>query len=567
MTNDTTSYTSQHPDQYTIAIICASVKEFDPVQALLDEGLCCAYDGSGRSGNDMNVYVVGRFADHHAVLMMPGSPGELVAGLCTQRLRDHFPNIKLTLLVGICGAMSQNDETGEPIYLGDVLVGTKIWRYLHNARANQLQNGGIDLQLRNLVSASASQRVKQLGNLLRTEHFRKEIMDASFAYLKFLQERKKDNKYGYPSDKGDEATPDILFKSDYIHRHRAANGPCDCTNPSKNNCEEVKQIACKDLGCEEYGRERTRSQTGVLPMPNIHVGTIATSDVVLRARSELATSFKNHNVLGIDMEGGGVSEATDCIVIKGAVNYADTHKNKDFVFYAAAAAASVAKAFVKKLCIGKPTQSTSERPSEAPWLVPLGRIQYFAGRETQLAQLSTHVSSKGGQRLAIYGLGGCGKTALALELAYRTREREPTCAIFWVPALSQESFEQSYQEIGSRLRILEIADAKADVKQLVKARLSNESFGSWLMIIDNVDDTSVLFSLLREGDGSTGRTRLIDYLPYSSKGSFVFTTRTQTAAVNTAGHNIIALGKSSKLEAKKVLRTRLLQEHQLELEG
>ncbi|PVH92043.1 hypothetical protein DM02DRAFT_544538 [Periconia macrospinosa] len=268
-------------------------------------------------------------------------------------------------------------------------------------------------------------------------------------------------------------------------------------------------------------------------MPNIHVGTIASSDVVLRAKSELDTSFRNHKVLGIDMEGGGVSEATDCIVIKGAVDYADTHKNKDFALYAAAAAASVAKA-----------------------------IQCFAGREAQFAQLSAHVSSEGGQRLAIYGLGGCGKTALALELAYRSREQEPTRAIFWVPALSQESFEQAYREIGSRLRIPEISDAKADVKQLVKALLSNESFGPWLMIVDNADDTSVLLDPLKEGDG---RNRLIDYLPNSCRGSFVFTTRTRKAAVDTAGHNIIALGELTKLEATEMLRTRLLQEHQHEL--
>ena len=77
----------------------------------------------------------------------------------------------------------------------------------------------------------------------------------------------------------------------------------------------------------------------------------------------------------------------------------------------------------------------------------------------------------------IYGLGGCGKTALALESAYRTREQQPTRAIFWVPAVSRESFEQAYREIGMLLRILGTTDNKADVKQLIKARLSDEGFG------------------------------------------------------------------------------------------
>ncbi|KAF5845553.1 hypothetical protein GGP41_003107 [Bipolaris sorokiniana] len=55
--------------------------------------------------------------------------------------------------------------------------------------------------------------------------------------------------------------------------------------------------------------------------------------------------------------------------------------------------------------------------------------------------------SEGCCRYAIYGLGGCGKTALALETAYRTREQQPQRAVFWVPAIDQADFEQAYREI------------------------------------------------------------------------------------------------------------------------
>jgi NH3-dependent NAD+ synthetase len=93
-------------------------------------------------------------------------------------------------------------------------------------------------------------------------------------------------------------------------------------------------------------------------------------------------------------------------------------------------------------------------------------------------------------RLAIYGLGGCGKTALALELAYRIREQEPARSILWVPALSQKSFEQAYQKIGEFLRILGIEDNKSNVKikQFVEETLSNEEeAGKWFIIVDNAD--------------------------------------------------------------------------------
>src|SRR4051812_40001624 len=135
----------------------------------------------------------------------------------------------------------------------------------------------------------------------------------------------------------------------------------------------------------------------------------------------------------------------------------------------------------------------------APWVVPFPRPLSFVGREEQLARISEYISLEDSQRLAIYGLGGCGKTALVLESVYRTRKQRPTHAIFWVPAVSQESFEQAYREIGNLLRIPGVADSKANIKQLVKAKLSDEGFGHWLMIVDNADDVSILLNPL-EGE-------------------------------------------------------------------
>lgn len=124
-----------------------------------------------------------------------------------------------------------------------------------------------------------------------------------------------------------------------------------------------------------------------------------------------------------------------------------------------------------------------------------------------------------------------------------------------MPAVDRESFEQAYRQIGILLRIPGIADDKADVNQLVKARLSDEGLGQWLMIVDNADDVSVLL----------GVDRLIDYIPHSRKGSIVFTTRTRVAAIKLA-ESVLALGKLEKAEAREILGKRLLQKHQYQLE-
>jgi tetratricopeptide (TPR) repeat protein len=119
-----------------------------------------------------------------------------------------------------------------------------------------------------------------------------------------------------------------------------------------------------------------------------------------------------------------------------------------------------------------------------------------------------------------------------------------------VPAISQETFEQAYREIGLLLRIPGITDPNADVKQLVKTRLSDESFKSWLMIIDNADDDSVLF----ESPKDRNRTnRLFDYIPLNRRGSIIFTTRTRKVAVRLAGANLLQLNELNEVDAKSML--------------
>jgi tetratricopeptide (TPR) repeat protein len=195
-------------------------------------------------------------------------------------------------------------------------------------------------------------------------------------------------------------------------------------------------------------------------------------------------------------------------------------------------------------------------------MVPFARSRSFVGRSSLLAQIREHCSSRGGQKLTIYGLGGCGKTALALEAAYELRDHNPLCAVFWITAVSPESFELSFQEIGVLLNIPGILDQENNAKHLVKARLSNELFGPWLLVVDNADDTSILFG---SREGNHGAERLIDYLPSGRHGSVLFTTRTRLAAVELSGANSIALGQLTISEATDVMETRLLPEHRHKL--
>lgn len=167
-------------------------------------------------------------------------------------------------------------------------------------------------------------------------------------------------------------------------------------------------------------------------------------------------------------------------------------------------------------------------------------------------------SSETCERAAIWALGGCGKTAIALEFAYRTRKEHSRCAVFWVPAISRKSFMDAYRDIGVLLQIPNIQDENADVKQLVQQELSGERSGEWLMVVDNADDVEVLFQ--KDTDG----TRLADYLPNGRRGSLLFTTRTRKAAIKEAGVNTIQLHEMNQKEARNILEKSLLKKSLLE---
>ncbi|KAH7075013.1 kinesin light chain 1 [Paraphoma chrysanthemicola] len=191
-------------------------------------------------------------------------------------------------------------------------------------------------------------------------------------------------------------------------------------------------------------------------------------------------------------------------------------------------------------------------------LLPFPRNERFVGRDDELHLLeqslltpSTH------QRMIIYGLGGSGKSALALEFAYRTMTRYTKHFVFWVPAISQESFELAYKDIGIRLCLPGIDDDNADVKKLVKEALNAGTVGEWLMIVDNADDPAVILGTLTD---DTGTARLDDYLSRSDKGRILFTSRNRKVAADLTLSRVLALEDMGKDEAKELLARRVMKQ-------
>jgi tetratricopeptide (TPR) repeat protein/transcriptional regulator with XRE-family HTH domain len=166
---------------------------------------------------------------------------------------------------------------------------------------------------------------------------------------------------------------------------------------------------------------------------------------------------------------------------------------------------------------------SDSQPSSPPliWNVPYRRNPFFTGRENILSHLYTVLQYSKTvaltQAQAISGLGGIGKTQVAIEYAYRYRDEYQV--ILWVNASSGEAFTVDFVKLATLLDLPEQFEQDQElVVRAVKRWLSSHTH--WLLILDNVDTLEIL----------------ADYLPLYSSGDVLLTTRLQ--ALGTLAQNI-----------------------------
>lgn len=211
---------------------------------------------------------------------------------------------------------------------------------------------------------------------------------------------------------------------------------------------------------------------------------------------------------------------------------------------------------MQRLLLAQSNSTSCSRANSAQGLssIPYARNALFVGRNAQIEDLNSRLDWRNGHtRTALVGLGGIGKSQVALEYAYRRREREPHLSVFWVHANSASRFEQDYHQIGI---LAGLSDPTQDPKQHIKDWLSTEDAGSWLLIVDSADDTDVLFGN-REANQPFVLKGISEFLPQSSNGTIIFTTRNKKAGVKFAtAAGLIMLPKMDRTDAKELLNAR-----------
>jgi hypothetical protein len=208
-----------------------------------------------------------------------------------------------------------------------------------------------------------------------------------------------------------------------------------------------------------------------------------------------------YNLIGIEMEAAGTMNRIPVGVIRGVCDYADERKNKDWEPYAAAMAAAYAKAVLEQI---KPREERGKgthlcrignnvgiySASLLVFSVPFRQNRRFTGRQAQLEKLWQMLFTESIERVALMGLGGMGKTQIALELAYRVKHAEKQCSVLWMPAHSAAAFEKAATELVRKLAIP--CGTGDDPKEALQGYLGSDAAGHWLLVLHNADNMNVL---------------------------------------------------------------------------
>ncbi|KAL6800429.1 nucleoside phosphorylase domain-containing protein [Trichoderma sp. SZMC 28012] len=341
-------------DQFHIAIICALPREADAVNLLFDEFWDDDGDPFGRANGDTNSYSTGRIGKHNVVLAILPGMGTNNAASATASLRSSYSNLKLALLVGICGGMPRIED--EDVFLGDVVVSKAIVQYDFGRQ----YPGGFEIK--NTIENSLGRANKDIRGLLaifETERMREWLMTKSAGYLKQLQEtarrKRRRAKYQNPG-----AIQNKLFLQDYIHQHQLEQ--CEtCSNAESFGeiCESASKASCADLGCDEtqlVQRDVSFLDDGGF---NIFIGRIGSGNTVMKSGRDRDRIAARHNLIAFEMEGAGAWDEVPCLVVKGVCDYADSHKNKQWQDFAAATGACVMKAILDRYVVAEGVQGSA----------------------------------------------------------------------------------------------------------------------------------------------------------------------------------------------------------------
>lgn len=336
---------------FHFAIICALRCEFNAILLLVDQLWDDGSDRYGRAGGDHNHYTTGRIKNHNVVLVLLPGIGSNTAAAAASSLRSSYPNIKLAILVGICGGIPHIE--GHDTLLGDVVVSTTIMQY-----DNGRQYPGQFVPRRNIEDSlgRANSDIRGLLQGCQTHHAMKWLQRKASKYLRDLQDAAI--KKQYPADyRYPGMSQNTLYPPTYIHKHRDTCALC----ATDAFCESASKALCGETKCDSseiVARDRVLENN--IFSPEIFIGWVGSGNTVMKSGEDRDRIAAENNIIAFEMEGAGAWDEVPSIVVKGISDYADSHKNKEWQNFAAATSACVAKAILRRYPISDEQRASTQ---------------------------------------------------------------------------------------------------------------------------------------------------------------------------------------------------------------
>ena len=153
--------------------------------------------------------------------------------------------------------------------------------------------------------------------------------------------------------------------------------------------------------------------------------------------------------------------------------------------------------------IGTKQQDVSVETFEPEtFIVPFDKNERFIGRKKLLQtlhqMLCEEVESAWNHRVALHGMGGVGKTQVAIEYIYTNRKNYDR--IYWIRADNQASILSGFQDIAVRTQCLSSLSIQNPDQKLVASLVLGwlRRQKNWLIVLDNLDDITIVQDYLPE---------------------------------------------------------------------
>ncbi|RHZ58905.1 hypothetical protein CDV55_105072 [Aspergillus turcosus] len=486
-----TKATLSHED-YTVGWICALPVEAATAKAMLDR----KHPRLPSPPNDNNSYTLGEIDGHNIVIacLPTGVHGTTSAAAAAAQMLMTFTGIRIGLMVGIGGGVPSEEVD---IRLGDVVVSKPGGGF-----------GGV-IQY-DYGKTTADGKVQRTGTLNMPPH----VLLTAVANLESEHMM------------GESQIPQIL--EEMVARFPSMAG---FTYPGQEH----------DRLFEAEGDSLVPRPNRSTSSPGIHYGLIASGNQVMkdaRTRDRLAREL---GIICFEMEAAGLMNHFPCLVIRGVSDYCDSRKNDLWQRYAAAVAAAYAREVLSMMPVIQVERTLKARDAldallraeeEKRFHVPFSindmpAVHHFVGRESDLLELwsSLQPSSSPDVRkvVILHGLGGIGKTQLAIQFARRYKNE--FSAVFWLNGRNWETLVRSLASYLPRIPEFKEAHMPRDDEEVERNAkevlnwLAIERNSRWLLIFDNVDHYSASDTAEAE------EYDLKKSFPPADHGSMIVTTR------------------------------------------